>query len=514
MLTRRVGRTVSSPAARALEREASAIAARATSGPQARSGQVPTGARLPHLLADRLGAVAPYDFRHVRVQDGPDARTAAARLGSAAFTVGRDIHLGDPSARGVQSHDEVLAHEAIHAAQQRALPRRPGSALREVGRSQPGAPQGLPGVNADESWRELVTESFVPDQAPIRTRGNDARERFLRAGEGQRVINSLWHLSRDQAKTPRFGVNVAFRTALPPQAQGLDASGFFEPDVPDARRYFVHVKDVVPSSFPGSITLGSTSGEGVYSTHSDPESDIAATLHHELEHVEFVRAGLGTIWPTGHGDVSKGQVEPLFRQRIADFAHDIDGIEARLHADTDAKKQTAPPPSTTSLADPKETGAPNANPSGPPFVGGRLSAEGGIAGQGGPRFGGVVGADLLLGRISALSLGPRGIYLSPDRLLAGGAVGLHAVQSGENRPGEGVENPLFFDLEAGVVGQLNTGESSKIMDRAALFGSLSVGQEYGTSGSRFFWKVGGYVIVSDRKETSGGLNAGIGVRFP
>jgi hypothetical protein len=381
-----------------------------------------------------------------------------------------------------------------------------------VARSLPGSVQLLPGADADDSWRELVSESFIPDQAPIRTRANEARRRFLQAGEGKRVVNSLWHLSRDQAKSPRFGVNVAYRTALPPQAQGLEASGFFEPDVPDARRYFVHVKDVPPPSYTGSITLGGISGEGVFSTHTDPESDMASTLHHELEHVEFVRTGTGSIWPTGHGDVTKGQVEPLFRQRIEAFAQDIDAIEARIHGEADAKRLAAAPATTTAPPEPRGVASTPA-PSGPPFVGVRIGADAGIAGQGGARFGGVVGADLMLGRLNSLNLGVRGIYLTPDRLMAGGTVGLHAVQSGESRPGERVENPLFFDLEAGVVGQLSTTESARIMNRAAVFGSTGIGQEYGTAGSRFFWRLGGYVIVSDRKEVAGGASVGLGVRF-
>jgi Domain of unknown function (DUF4157) len=469
--------------------------------------------RLPHSLARRLEAQVPFDFGAVRVHTDASSRLAARRLGAAAYTVGRDIHLAEPARAGASPETQhVLAHEAIHAAQQGALPARWGaSGSANLWHSPSGEPQLTPGVDADDSYRDLVTETFIPNDATLTQRGTDARRRFLEAREGGRVINSLWHLARDGVRNPRFNIGVTFRTQLPAQTRGLEASGFFEPDDPAARHYSVHVKDVLPP-ISGAIRLGGTTGEGVGYAHTDPESDMASTLHHELTHVEFVRSGAGSIWPTGHGDVARGEVEPLFRQRIAAFESDIDAVEARIRAAAAPRPVPTPPGGVDSLREPASSASPQ--PSGPSFVGVRASADLGGAAQGGARFAGIAGADLVLGRIASLNLGVRGIYLTPDRLLAGGTVGLRVLQTGESRPGERVENPLFFDLEAGVVGQLNGPESSRVVNHAALFGSAGVGQEYGTAGTRVFWRVGGFVVISDKSGGSfAGGTVGAGIRF-
>jgi hypothetical protein len=115
--------------------------------------------------------------------------------------------------------------------------------------------------------------------------------------------------------------------------------------------------------------------------------------------------------------------------------------------------------------------------------------------------------------LHSLNLGVRGVYLTPDRLLAGGVVGIRRVQTSDGGPSQAVENPLFFDLEAGVVGQLNSTETARILNRIAVFGSVGVGQEYGTSGTRAFWRLGGFVVVSDRGQAAGGGTVSIGAHF-
>ncbi len=503
---RRSTRSRSSPQ----ERQADAIAAMVSRADSKPSSAHRSRQGLPAVLAGRLRSATGYDFSGIRVHAGSQSASEARRLGARAFTVGRNVHLGSEAAT---DQETLLAHEAVHAAQQGSVPQATawGGPSTTLLRSEPNIPQLTPGVDATDSWRDLVRqEAFIPDEPTLRARGTSARDRFLQAREGQRLINNLWQASNRGRASPRFGLGVAFRTQLPPQTDGLDASGYFEPNSPSAGRYTVHVKDVLPP-ISGSFRVGGITGEGVGYAHTDPESDMAATLHHELEHVEFVRTGAGTIWPTGHGDVSKGEVEPAFRERIAAFQGDLDAIERRIRADAVARNQEpiAAAPATRDVAPARSA----STPSDQPFVGFRLSGEAGLAGQDGRRFAGVAGADLVLGRISSLNLGARGVYLTPDRLFAGGAVGIRFGQSAGDRAGQRVENPLFFDIEAGVVGQLNATEASRVMDRVGLFGSAGVGQEYGTSGNRFFWRLGGFVIVSDRGNASGGGTAGIGVRF-
>ncbi|HTE83387.1 MAG TPA: DUF4157 domain-containing protein [Dehalococcoidia bacterium] len=500
---------------RAAEQQADAVARRATRhGPFAGSGFPAPGPALPSWLASSLADEARYDFSKVRVHADSQSGAMARSAGAAGFTRGADVYLGDAPVGG-HSTTRILAHEAVHAAQQGAIPALPGpSAGVPPLPSRAGVTQFTPGVDAEDSWREVASEAFVPNDPPIRARGIEARRRLLQTREGQRLVNSLWHLSRDRARRPRFGIDVAFRTELPPEWAAVDnPAGYFEPELPDARRYSIGIKDRPPRE-PGAVA-----GTRVISNFTDPESEMAETLDHELEHVEFVRTTgtePGVRYRTGHGPLGvERQGDPVFRERVDAFATDLKPVEARIHEEAERQRQPAsapPQPLNEPVLEPRSRGTSRSN--GPPFLGLRLSGEAGVASQGGAaRFGGVVGADLILGRLHSLNLGVRGVYLTPDRLLAGGTVGFRAVQTGDGGPGRTVENPLFFDLEAGVVGQLNSNESSRIMDRVALFGSAGIGQEYGTSGSRFFWRLGGYVIVTDRQQTAGGGSFGVGVHF-
>lgn len=56
-----------------------------------------------------------WSFADVRVHDGPEAEKAATGLGARAFTVGRDIVMGE--ADGAERREELLAHELAHVVQ-------------------------------------------------------------------------------------------------------------------------------------------------------------------------------------------------------------------------------------------------------------------------------------------------------------------------------------------------------------------------------------------------------------
>ena len=120
-----------------------------------------------------------------------------------------------------------------------------------------------------------------------------------------------------------------------------------------------------------------------------------------------------------------------------------------------------------------------------------------------------MGADLFLRKLAALRLGVRGIYLTPKHLLVGGTLG------GRLRL---TKVPIFFDLEAGVVTEVTPSDQAERLSKDfALLVSAGIGGDI--AGGRFFWRVGGIVIISDEKMAGkkgtvrGGGTVGLGARF-
>ena len=501
------------------ESEANAVAERlAWRMPASAESSGRDGTPLPEDVRTNLEGELPYDLSSIRLHAGSRGDAAARGLGAHAVTLGTDIAFArgayDP---GTTAGRRTLAHEIVHAAQQGGAPAvtRAGASL---GRSPAGVAQRTPGVDAADSWKELVTLHVSSDKSSRATRANEAGARFLKLPEGARLVNRLWHLANDKAKKAKFTITISFVDEIPPTEEGIpagsDTAGRFEPEDADARAYRVFVKNVAP--WHGSPPLFSETASKITFSHYDAESAMAETIHHELLHVEFVRAGLSDLYPTGHGSKPETQTDPLFLKREVAFIRDLDALEKEIHAKAQAEAEEKqrqaeekrrkeeegrrPPP----VAKPPE--------SGPSFVGGQVLAEGGALGLGAPRGTAIVGADLLLGRIDALHVGVRGVYLSPTHLLAGGTVGYRLLE-GESRPGQPVENPLFFDLEAGLLIELTPTQGDRLTQHVAGIGGAAIGQEFGTSGTRFFWKLGGFVIVTDQNQWGGGATAGIGVRF-
>jgi hypothetical protein len=76
---------------------------------------VPLGGAQQSYFQARFG----WDFGSVRVHAGPDAASAADRLGARAFTAGRDIAFGSGEyAPGTEDGQRLLAHELAHVVQQ------------------------------------------------------------------------------------------------------------------------------------------------------------------------------------------------------------------------------------------------------------------------------------------------------------------------------------------------------------------------------------------------------------
>jgi hypothetical protein len=531
-----------------------------------RSRGAPLDAATRAYMEPRFG----HSFADVRVHADGQAAESAAAVGAQAYAVGRDIVFGaGKHAPRTDAGRRLMAHELAHVVQQRGSDaalspslevgpvdapeereaERAASAVARGGRASVaagGAPavRRVPGKDAQESWDALVegvdvrdAEKESKETAGRRARAEEAVKRMLQTASGQKLANQLYaaFCKKDKCRTK---IRVVFADTVP----GNEA-GIFDPPDAGAARYTVHVKHVFPpqpgvTQLPGGCWPGSKAPETVCYSHGDPESDMANTLYHESLHVWFVNTqGDTATYPTGHMDVNKGEIDPLFLQRLRGMAADLDALEKKVHAEAAKKKAqqapAAPPESKVPLKDRDvEGGAERGDPTrrgsggGSRLVGGEVSLHaGGAGGPGLKSFGGIVGADLILGDIHQLRLGARGVYLTPGHVLAGGTVGTRILEDGGT--GGKVENPLFFDVEAGVLAELTPGDAGRFTDHFAGFASAGVGQEYGTSGARFFWRVSGFVIVSDRafkdlpetpsggggKPVAGGGAAGIGVRF-
>lgn len=453
------------------------------------------------------------DFGNVRVHAGAQADALSRQFAARAFTYGNNIVFAGGEYRPDSfAGRRLLAHELTHVVQQSGG-HNPGHAER-ISRQADNVIQRTPGVDPEDSWNAVVDRIGVPESAERRQVAMTAKERMLATASGARLINSLWRLFCHGRGNCRARVSVLFTQTLPTTEAG--ASGYFEPGSPDQPHYNVWVLSRLPSIPDGrSITLGGSWPPGdalIHFTHADPESDMASTLYHEMLHVWFVHAGRQDIgFPTGHGDVTRGEIEPQFLEMLRGFTRELDALEGRLHQEAE-QRRAAPEPQPEASPEFPSAPEPRARPE-PSIVGGSVFLRGGGFG-GGPAGGvGIVGADLTLGRIASFNIGVRGIYLTPQHLLAGGTLGFRLLQEGGRGPGRPVENPLFFDLEAGVLAELPITAAERLTGDAQFLISAGVGQEIGHQGPRFFWRVGGFALVSDEGSVLGGGTAGGGVRF-
>src|SRR5207248_9309198 len=151
---------------------------------------------------------------------------------------------------GTRRGRRLLAHEIVHTAQQGAVPRRHGAGS-TLSRGAHG-PQLTPGVDADDSWLQIIAATSVtPNESGRQARSAEAIRRLLALPEGVRLVNSLWRDGRPTpTAAPRYGVNVAFVDNIPAAVGGgfeTGIDGRFEPrDNPTARRYNVFIKNVEP----------------------------------------------------------------------------------------------------------------------------------------------------------------------------------------------------------------------------------------------------------------------------
>lgn len=440
------------------------------------------------------------DFRSVRVHTDATSAASARAINAHAYTLGNDVVFGSGRyAPETEQGRALIAHELGHVVQQAF-----------------GAPHAImrqAGTDPQASWDALVNFDVTPDTPENQQRAKDAIQRVIKTKEGALLVNQLWNtFATGKKHRLTSSIAVHFVDTLP---KGVtDATGFFSPSLAGASQYDVSVRNEQPPPA-GVISLGGTwpgkpATQSYYYAHTDAESVMGATLFHELLHVWFVNTQTGAVYPTGHQDVLKDQIDPLFFSRLKTFSGELDDLEKKMHepATTPAAPTKTPPD-----LDEPSTKRPS-EPTGPRFVGGQVT----VGGAAGSKSGGILGADLLLGKIHSLDIGARGVYLTPKHLLVGGTVGMRMRQGADDRGGL-VDNPLFFDVEAGVLRELGPTDATRLTNSIAGFGSIGIGQELGRRGARFVWRVGGFVIVSDKSNAQGkpivegGATGSVGVVF-
>lgn len=75
--------------------------------------------RLPASVSGALSQRVAADFSGVRVHRGAASHEAAERIGARAYTLGNHVHLNNAAGNlSAQERDRLLAHEAVHSAQQ------------------------------------------------------------------------------------------------------------------------------------------------------------------------------------------------------------------------------------------------------------------------------------------------------------------------------------------------------------------------------------------------------------
>lgn len=447
------------------------------------------------------------DFSDVRLHTGEDAAAMAAGVNAKAFTLGRDIVFADGQYQpGTASGNHLLAHELTHVLQQRTKPGR-------------GVIQREPGVDADDSWRELITTELLPGDPARDAEAAEAMERMRRTASGADLVNTLFRMfcGGDEC---RSNITVSFVESLPSHA--TEASGFFEPNARNQRNYTVWIESRPPRrpgrlGQSGGIDWPGGSSIDFHIRIGDNASIMANTLYHELLHIWFIHQRRRAVFRTGHGDVMQGEIEPEFYGLLQQFGREMETLEAEIHAEAERRQSRPAPEPRPETPLPSTVAPPPAQTSGPSIVGFGLHGQGGVVGnEGSGAFGtAIFGADLILGDIASFNIGPRGLYLSPDHLLLGGAVGLRVRETEDGFSSAGpVTNPLFFDIDLGILAEVPVSELPLGGDIQFML-SPGIGQEFGRDGPRFYWRVGGLVLISNESTPAalGGGTGGVGGRF-
>jgi len=462
------------------------------------------------------------DFSDVRLHTGGEAADLSRTINARAFTLGNHVVMGSGEYQpNSQSGQRLLGHELTHVVQQ--WEGGINSKVRTQGSIAPGSAdsevlQRTPGVDAEDSWRAMAAGELEvePDEALRRTQALEAVRRFLRVPAAQRMVNGLYNRFRSGD-----GCRLRFRTRFVPR---LGSAGRFDPETPVPRSgsqtYVVSVLQTDPS-WRGS-TFSSTWGGGEYALserYRQEDSYLASALHHEVTHVWFVNTFRDAEYSTGHGIPEQGEIDPRFFRQLRSFATQLQRLEgtlqqeqerARAAAEEARRRQHTPEPLPLPPPSPEPE---SRGPATGPQVGGSVSVSvgGAFSPSADSRLALQVGGDveLILAQIHALRVGVRGVYLTPNHLMVGGAVGYRKLSD---------TGPLYFDIEAGLLHEVTPDSAERLTNSVTGLVSAGFGGEHGSESARFTWQIGGFMLIYDHPAgmgvgVSGGPAGSIGASF-
>lgn len=209
------------PARHEQEADAAAAVVDRSSAPVGRAPAEQSGAGgLPPGLRSEMEASFGWDFSGVRVHRDDRAAAASARRGAAAYTVGRDVHLGE-QAQDLESSRgrRTLAHELAHVVQQDLA-----DPAGQDGRRGPGLAQDLTPAARGPMMAPTVTAVNLPATAEVGAGGRSLDVTAVAAG-GAPLVWTLVGAPAGVTITPR-GRRGARISA--PAAAAAGAGGVFQ----------------------------------------------------------------------------------------------------------------------------------------------------------------------------------------------------------------------------------------------------------------------------------------------
>jgi hypothetical protein len=513
-------------------------------------------------LASTPGASHATDprFAGVRVHADPAARSSAAALGAAAYTVGEHIVLGE-----VNPSQALLRHELAHVLQQPRIGRTPPAHIplgathdaheHDAARAGSGAHIYAPAArDAHPVLRRAMTHTTCknmqgkdcPDGSADRADAREAVERTAAATAGAWLFDQL-EGENDKGK-PNIKVlqdsRIEMQFTYNPPKKEKGNMGSFLPDRSAAAEYTVYVDmndhqalgTAMPaekdSTLPAPNSTYGGGGRTVPSYVVERPSLLAETLFHELLHIWFINTigrkgffapgaaefGDSVNEPTGHMDESKGEIDSRFLKHLRDFAVDVYRVETdpeRLRKVAEARAAQQAPPTAPLKEEPKQAVTP------PPTA---MSEPGPVTFSAGISFG--LGAAPLFGspfdvpleaRVGmmfgqAVKFGFHGgaVWFPGSELVGlGGGVNLTVfptlIGSSEDK------HPWFLDVEAGAAYMID------VPDPLLLRSGLGFGMEHGIQTDvRPFWRVGGALELNpteDMWNIGGAATGTAGVRY-
>ena len=221
----------------------------------------------------------------VRLHSGPAAAGEAARLGAAAFTVGRDVFLGAPAASPSAAR-RVLAHELSHVVQQH---HDPGLGIQLT----PGPPQG--------PTFPTISHVLTPDGDAFRPEFPDLQARYLRyrVGRTNPAPPARWvKLARDSNRAALLAV------------LGPNLGDEIEPENPDEADVLRVAELVRPASYSDEQLRRDL--ELMQRSPGALDARLGTIPADQLQRGEFA----GGYVRIASGNVGEALAEPVLQQRL------------------------------------------------------------------------------------------------------------------------------------------------------------------------------------------------------